>query len=92
VSFNGDFTSQRLAEICMEELTEELGSRDRGILKGDSIYIIKNSEVPVALVEVGFMTNKEELKLLNSAEYQKKTAEAIYKAIFRALEELSAIE
>jgi len=91
-SFKGDFTSQRLAEICMEELTEELGSRDRGILKGDSIYIIKNSEVPVALVEVGFMTNKEELKLLNSAEYQKKTAEAIYKAIFRALEELSAIE
>ena len=46
----------------------------------------------MALVEVGFMTNKEELKLLNSAEYQKKTAEAIYKAIFRALEELSAIE
>lgn len=91
-SFEGIFTSERLAEICMEELTDALGSRDRGLLEGDSIYIINHSEVPVALIEVGFMTNKEELKLLNSAEYQEKTAEAIYKAIFRALEEVSAIE
>ena len=89
-SFEGPFTSERLAEICMEELTAALDSRDRGLLEGDSIYIIKNSEVPVALIEVGFMTNKEELRLLNSAEYQEKTAEAIYKAIFRALEEASA--
>jgi len=91
-SFEGDFSSKRLAEICMEELTDALGSRDRGILEGDSIYIIHNSEVPVALIEVGFMTNREELKLLNSDEYQKKTAEAIYKAIFRALEEAAAKE
>ena len=91
-SHEGAFKSERLAEICMEELTDALESRDRGLLKGDSIYIIKNSEVPVALIEVGFMTNKEELRLLNSAEYQEKTAEAIYKAIFRALEEASATE
>ena len=91
-SHEGAFTSERLAEICMEELTATLGSRDRGLLEGDSIYIINNSEIPVALIEVGFMTNKEELKLLNSKEYQKKTAEAIYKAIFRALEEVDAIE
>ena len=88
-SHTGEFTSQRLAEICMEELTEALGSSDRGILEGDSIYIINNSEIPVALVEVGFMTNTEELKLLNSSEYQQKTAEAIYKAVFKALEEIS---
>lgn len=91
-SHEGAFKSERLAEICMEELTDALESRDRGLLKGDSIYIIKNSGVPVALIEVGFMTNKEELRLLNSAEYQEKTAEAIYKAIFRALEEASATE
>lgn len=91
-SFEGAFTSERLAEICMEELTEALESHDRGLLEGDSIYIINHSEVPVALVEVGFMTNKEELKLLNSEEYQKKTAEALYKAIFRALEEASEVE
>lgn len=91
-SFEGDFTSERLAEICMEEMTMELGSRDRGLLKGDNIFIIKNSKVPAALIEVGFMTNKEELGLLNSAEYQQKAAKAIYQAVFRALEEASSIE
>lgn len=91
-SFEGEFTSERLAKICMEEMTKALESRDRGLLKGDNIFIIKNSKVPVALIEVGFMTNKEELGLLNSADYQKKAAEGIYNAIFRALEEASAIE
>lgn len=91
-SHEGEFTSQRLAEICMEELTGALGSSDRGILEGDSIYIINNSEVPVALLEIGFMTNAEELKLLNTPEYQKKTAEAIYNAVLKALEEISETE
>lgn len=79
--------SKKLAQICMEELTQKLGSRDRGILNGDSIYIINRSKVPVALVEVGFMTHKEERNLLNSKEYQIKAAEGIYAAICRALEE-----
>ena len=86
-SQEGDFTSENLAALCMEELTLALNSRDRGLIDGDNIYIVKNSEVPVALVEIGFMTNKEELKLLNSKEYQKKAAEALYKAIVRAFEE-----
>ena len=79
--------SKNLAQICMEEVTEGLGSNNRGLVKGDKIYIIRTSEVPVALIEVGFMTNEEELKLLNSEEYQKKTAEALYHAILRAFEE-----
>ena len=83
----GVFTSENLAALCMEELTLALNSRDRGLIDGDNIYIVKNSEVPVAFVEIGFMTNKEELKLLNSKEYQKKAAEALYKAIVRAFEE-----
>lgn len=91
-SFEGKFTSKRLAEICLEELTAALESKDKGLLEGDSIYIIKYSEVPVALIEVGFMTNWEELKLLNSTEYQQKAAEGIYRAIFRALDEAATIE
>lgn len=86
-SHEGDLSSKELAEICMEELTNKLESRDRGLITGDNIYIINRSKVPVALVEVGFITNKEERELLNSQEYQKKTAEALYEAIIRALGE-----
>ena len=83
----GELTSKQLAEICMEELTAALESRDRGLITGDNIYIINQSEVPVALVEIGFITNKEERELLNSKDYQKKTAEALYEAVIRALGE-----
>ena len=40
----------------------------------------------MALIEVGFMTNQEELDLLNSDDYQKKAAEGIFKAVLDAFE------
>lgn len=78
--------SKWLAQICLDEVTEALGSRKLGLIDGNSIYIIRNSRVPVALIEVGFMTNQEELELLQSEDYQKKTAEGIYEAILQYLE------
>ena len=65
-------------------MTEVLESRDKGLVEGDEIYIIRTSEVPVALIEVGFMTNQEELNLLNSTDYQKKAAEGVYDAVLDA--------
>lgn len=79
--------SKKFAQICLEEVTEALGSKDKGIVEGESIYIIRNSEVPAALIEVGFMTNQEELNLLRTEEYQRAAAEGIYAAIRRAFEE-----
>ena len=76
-SDEGELTSERFAQICLDEVTSELGSRNKGLVAGDSIYIIRTSEVPVALIEVGFMTNQEELERLNTQEYQKQTAEAV---------------
>lgn len=79
--------SRRFAEICLEEVTGTLGSRDKGVVEGDGIYIIRTCEVPVALIEVGFMTNEEELSLLSTEEYQRQAAMGIYQAIHRAFEE-----
>lgn len=79
--------SKDFAQICLEEVTGQIGSRNKGLVEGDSIYIIRTSEVPVALIEVGFMTNQEELDLLNSTDYQKEVAQGIYNAILRAFEE-----
>lgn len=81
------FSSRNLAQICLEETTAALGSKNNGVTYGNSIYIIRNSEVPVALIEVGFMTNQEELEKLTSTEYQKKAAQGIYSSIMRALDE-----
>lgn len=79
--------SEAFAKICLEEVTSALESRNKGLVEGNSIYIIRTSEVPVALIEVGFMTNQAELDLLRTEEYQRQAAEGIYAAILRAFEE-----
>lgn len=81
------FGSKQLAQICQEEVVSELGTRDRGIISGSDIYIVRSSKVPVALVEVGFITNKTESANLKSESYQEKAAQGIYNAIVRAFEE-----
>lgn len=82
-----DDSSKRLAEICLKNVTASAGSKDKGLVKGDNIYIVRASEVPVALIEVGYMTNTVELDNLCSPAYQKKVAQGIYNAIMEAFEE-----
>lgn len=77
--------SKAFASSCLSHLLDELGSKSKGTVVGDEIYIIRMSEVPVALVEVGFMTNQQELDLLTSKDYQKKAAKAMYDAIMETL-------
>ena len=82
-----DLGSKRLAEICSEEVCKATGNVNQGLMDGNEVYIIRNADVPVALIEVGFMTNEEELKNLENPVYQRKAAEGIYQAIQRAFEE-----
>ena len=82
-----DDSSKRLAQICLENVNESTGSKDLGLVEADHIYIIRTSEVPVALIEVGYMTNTTELDNLCTPEYQKKVAQGIYNAIMQAFEE-----
>lgn len=86
-SDQSELSSKRFARICADTVSTVLGSKNRGLLEGDNIYIIRNSRVPVALIEVGYMTQNEELELLKTAGYQHRAAEGIYQAILRAFEE-----
>lgn len=45
--------------------------------KAAEFYVLNNSKIPAVLIEVGFITNKEERILLQLPDYQKKIAEAI---------------
>ncbi len=79
--------SRGLAQICLEEVTAQTGSSNKGIVEGNDIFIIRSSHVPAALIEVGFMTNQTELNNLKSEEYQEKVAQGIYNAVMRAFAE-----
>lgn len=77
--------SKRFASICLDKLTTSLGSKNKGTVVGDEIFIIRESKAPVALVEVGFMTNQNELEKLQNADYQRQAAKALYDAIIEYL-------
>ena len=63
-SYEGEPSGKAFAQICLEEVVSSFESRSLGLIEGDPIYIVRSSEVPVALIEVGFMTNREELEKL----------------------------
>lgn len=80
-------SSRHLADILLKKTTAALGSKNMGLVAGNDIYVIRTSEAPAALVEVGFMTNPKELADLTEEKYQKKCARAIYEGIMQALKE-----
>lgn len=80
-------SSKHLADILLKKIVTALGSKNMGLVPGNDIYVVRSSEPPSALVEVGFMTNKKELANLTNPKYQKKCAQAIYDGIMQALEE-----
>ncbi len=78
--------SKALAQLLSEKVAESTSSRDRGAVMGDEIYIIRKAKVPVALCEVGFMSNHTELSNLQTKSYRKKVAEGFYNTIIYAFE------
>ena len=64
----------------LKNLLDELKSFNRGV-KSNDFYVIKNTEIPAVLCEIGFITNQDEFNKLSSNEYRFKTALAIYNGV-----------
>ena len=76
--------SSRFSEILQEELLLATGSgrANRGI-KQNTFRVLKGATMPAVLVEVGFVSNVDEEKLLITKDYQNKLAEALFRGILR---------
>lgn len=53
----------------------------RVAMKIDNVYIVKHVEIPLSIVECGFLSNPEEEKQLLEDEYQDRLAWGIYNGI-----------
>ena len=72
--------SEDLAAIIQMELDKRLNSPNRGV-KQAGFYVLIGASMPNALVEVGFISNPSEEKMLRQKAHKQKIAEAIYQAI-----------
>lgn len=78
--------SKAFAGLCLSNLVEKLSSNDRGIVAGDSDYLIREAKMPVAFCEIGYMSNAQELSKLIDDEYQSKAAGALHEAVKAMIE------
>jgi N-acetylmuramoyl-L-alanine amidase len=74
------FESMYLAKNLQTSLVQALKRPDRGVLKANFLVLVKSS-VPAALVEVAYLSNSEEEKMLRDGAFQDKAAQAIAKGI-----------
>lgn len=69
--------SQRLSEAIVAHISDSTGCNNRGAIVRDDMSGINWCEIPVSIVEMGFMSNPEEDARLGTEEYQTKVAEGI---------------
>lgn len=76
---NQDEKSRQIAEriqLSLNNFIKKPNSREIKSISG--IYLTKNVEIPLVLVECGFLSNAEENKLLQTDSYQNELAWSIY--------------
>lgn len=73
--------NKRLASLIQSEIIRTISNTDRLPKAKNDVFLMRYSPVTTALVEVGFLSNHEEARLLASESYQKRIASAIYYGI-----------
>ncbi len=53
-----------LATDIAEQLSLVTGLRNRGVVERPGLYVLKRTKMPAVLVEMGFITNKEDAELM----------------------------
>ena len=79
---DGNEKSTKLAKSLQNNLNEAIQKENKRVpMKLDTVYIMKHVEIPISIVECGFLSNPEEERLLLEDEYQNKLAWGIYNGI-----------
>jgi len=79
----GSIQGQKLAQVIQKELIQATGLTNRGV-KTARYYVLRKTKMPAVLVELGFISNAEEEKLLKKPSFQEKVANAIVNGIAKA--------
>lgn len=73
--------SKRISTLLAKEMAHFTGAKNRGAKARDDMSGINWSEVPVSIIEAGFMSNPNEDTLLSNKKYQEKVVRGIVNAV-----------
>ena len=79
-------TSNEQSKVLAEEIQSNLNEvmqkeNNRIAMKLNTVYIMKHVEIPISIVECGFLSNPQEEQQLQDEEYQNRLAWGIYNGI-----------
>lgn len=77
--------SKKYGDILLREMVASANMNNRGVIEREDMTGFNWSKVPVVLVEMGFLSNAEEDKLLNTEEYRIKIVQGLTKGIKKAI-------
>lgn len=84
----GDLTSRQLAKDILAGVCETTGRRRRKVIRRDQLYLMHHADVPVTIVEVGYMTNRSDMRYLKKQKNQREIAQGIYNGLRRSLQRI----
>ena len=62
--YSGDSPAYELSEDILESLSLATGLSDRGVFVRPSLYVLRRTEMPSTLLELGFITNETDAFLM----------------------------
>lgn len=73
--------SSSICGFINQEICENFSNLDSRGVKQANFYVLRGATMPAILVEVGFLSNAKEEKLLNQKKFQKKITENIFNGL-----------
>ena len=70
------FEARKLADCLASHAVRATKAKGLGV-KGSRFFVVRNTLIPAVLVEVGFLTNRKECKLLEDGTYRQALAKAL---------------
>ncbi len=84
-----ELSNRKLADTIVDQLAKSTGRRNRGTIRREGLYLMHHSKVPTTIVEIGYMSNKSDMKYLDSQKGSQKITDGIYAGIMEALGQYS---
>lgn len=79
--YPGSVRGAELAQRLQQALVRVGGRRDRGLTERSGLHVLRRTDMPAALVELAFISNPEEEKLLADTDWVTRVARALGDAV-----------